>query len=140
MSEFMENYVDQQQAVDEEPESCNIATVAQVYADGISLIFPGAAAASVKHYQCNQYCKFAAGNKVYVQKISGTYLVLCPIGAPGTVAADSATRATTAATADIAIGVQNNDDNTRILFSANPDDGYYYMYNTKSRWKRIDNP
>lgn len=56
-----------------------IATVGAVYADGVTLIFPGTTTATTKHYKKNRDISLSAGNKVVVVKISGTYVVLCRI-------------------------------------------------------------
>lgn len=99
MSEIMESYQDECESLPQEPAAESFATIGSVYADGISLVFDGESAASAKHYKCNQYCKFAAGQRVYLQKDGGTYVVLFPVGAPTSVAADTATSATSAASA-----------------------------------------
>lgn len=54
-----------------------IATVGAVYSDGVTLIFPGASAASTKHYKTNRDITLSAGDRVYVVKISGTYIIVC---------------------------------------------------------------
>ena len=56
-----------------------IATVGAVYSDGVTLIFPGAPTPSVKHYKSNKDITLSAGDRVYVAKISGTYIVVCRI-------------------------------------------------------------
>lgn len=68
-----------------EPADAEMATIAQVYADGVTLFFNGQTAPSQKRYQCNAGEKFAAGDRVYLAKVSGTYVVLFPIGPPKTV-------------------------------------------------------
>lgn len=73
----------------EGPQPFTFATVGSVYSDGVTLIFPGEGE-SVKRYSVNQFCKFAAGQKVAVQKDSGTYVVMFPIGPPKQVVADVA--------------------------------------------------
>ena len=65
------------------PKDCSFATVGQVYADGIALIFDGESTASAKHYLCNTAVKFAAGQRVHLVKDSGTYIVEYPVGVPG---------------------------------------------------------
>lgn len=62
----------------------NFATVGAVYADGLSLIFPGESAASAKHYKCNSAIAFSAGQRVKVFWDSGTCVVEYPVGDPQT--------------------------------------------------------
>lgn len=65
-------------------ESAMLATVGAVYSDGIGLIFDGSETESEKHYKCNAAVTFAAGDRVKVVKISGTYLVEYVVGNPKT--------------------------------------------------------
>ena len=101
---MVENY--QQEQTLKEPETPNytFATIGQIYDDGMSLIFPGAEGPSEKHYKANLYCKFEAGQRVYIAKDSGTYVVLFPVGISGSkqVVSDSAKTAETAGKADSA--------------------------------------
>lgn len=101
---MVENY--QQEQTLKEPETPNytFATIGQIYDDGMSLIFPGADGPSEKHYKANLYCKFKAGQRVYIAKDSGTYVVLFPVGVSGSesVVSDSAKTAETATKADTA--------------------------------------
>lgn len=57
----------------------NIARIGAVYDDGVTLIFPGATSPSEKHYLTNAQATFYAGDKVYIVKISGTYIVVCSL-------------------------------------------------------------
>lgn len=59
-----------------------LATVGAVYDDGLSLILEGQTEATTKHYKCNTSIKFAAGNRVKVARISGSYIVEYIVGAP----------------------------------------------------------
>ncbi len=104
MSEIVENYQEEQQLEEQKAPEYSFATIGGVYDDGLALIFPGAEEESEKHYRANLYCKFAKGQRVYLAKDSGTYVVLFPIGVPGSkeIKADSATTATTATKADSA--------------------------------------
>lgn len=98
MSEILEDF--QQEEAIKEPEAANysFAVIGEVYEDGVSLIFPGSEEPSEKHYKANLYCKFKAGQRVYIAKDSGTYIALFPVGKPGSesVVADTATNATNA--------------------------------------------
>ena len=95
MSEILEDF--QQEEAIKEPEAANysFAVIGEVYEDGVSLIFPGSEEPSEKHYKANLYCKFKAGQRVYIAKDSGTYIALFPVGKPGSedVVADTATNA-----------------------------------------------
>lgn len=66
-----------------EPEF-HFAKVAAVYADGLSLYIGAESTPTEKHYKCNTTCKFKAGQKVYIQKANGEYIVLFPVGTPNT--------------------------------------------------------
>ena len=55
------------------------ATVANVYDDGISLIFDGQTEPSTKHYKYNSSISFSSGQRVKVIKISGTCVIEYPI-------------------------------------------------------------
>lgn len=101
MSEIMDY---QQKMTEEELETGGpaqtFATVAAVYADGVSLLFDGEDEPSVKHYKVNTFFKYIVGQRVYIAKDSGTYVVLCAIGDPAAeIAADTAATATSADTA-----------------------------------------
>ena len=65
-----------------EPERIALATVAAKYADGLSLIFDGQAAATTKHYKCNTAVAFAAGSRVVCLRISGSWVVAFAFGNP----------------------------------------------------------
>ena len=114
---MVENY--QQEQTLKEPETPNytFATIGQIYDDGMSLIFPGAEGPSEKHYKANLYCKFEAGQRVYIAKDSGTYVVLFPVGISGSkqVVSDSAKTAETATKADTA----NTADSAKTANQAN---------------------
>jgi len=84
-----------------EPQDASFATVGEVFADGVSLIFDGEETASTKHYKVNAFVVFHAADRVRIIKDSGTYVVEYPIGNPKTTfAANTAASATTATTAD----------------------------------------
>ena len=104
MSEIVESYQEEQQIEEPKAPEYSFATIGGVYDDGLALIFPGAEEESEKHYRANLYCKFAKGQRVYLAKDSGTYVVLFPIGVPGSkeVVADWASSAATATKADSA--------------------------------------
>lgn len=60
-----------------------LATVGAVYEDGLSLILEGQTEATTKHYKCNTSATFAAGDRVKVARISGSYIVEYVVGPPG---------------------------------------------------------
>lgn len=113
-----------------QPEFC-FAIVAAVYKDGISLYIGAETTPTQKHYKCNTTCKFAAGQKVYIQKAGGEYVVLFPIGNPATeIVADRA---------EISKKVQSNDDaNDYLLLSANPEKDGYFAWSKALGWRQID--
>lgn len=59
-----------------------LATVGAVYDDGLSLILEGQTEDTAKHYRCNTSVKFAAGDRVKVARISGSYVVEYVVGPP----------------------------------------------------------
>ena len=59
-----------------------LATVGAVYDDGLSLILEGQTEATTKHYKCNTSATFAAGDRVKVARISGSYIVEYVVGQP----------------------------------------------------------
>lgn len=85
----------EQQVAEQQPKAepeFHYATVAEVYSDGLSLYIGAETTPTEKHYKCNTTCKFSAGQKVYIQKAGGEYVVLFPIGNPATeIVADKAT-------------------------------------------------
>lgn len=113
-----------------QPEFC-FAVVAGVHQDGISLYIGAETTPTQKHYKCNTTCKFAAGQKVYIQKAGGEYVVLFPVGNPATeIVADRA---------EISKKVQSNDDaNDYLLLSANPEKDGYFAWSKALGWRQID--
>ena len=120
---MIENYQEEKELEEEiqEPEDQHFATVAGVYSDGLTLKFDGAAAASSKRYKCNTFFKFAAGDRVFIMKDSGTYVVICKIGAPATsinvdyaTSANTANSATTANTASSATSANSASSATNV--------------------------
>ena len=72
---------EKQAAQKNKPQFC-FARIARVYDDGLSLYIGADTTPSTKHYKCNTQCTFFAGQKVYIQKAGGEYVVICPIGDP----------------------------------------------------------
>lgn len=59
-----------------------MATIGTVESDGVTLIFDGEESPSEKHYKVNAGAQLAAGQRVLVQAVAGSYVVLCAVGAP----------------------------------------------------------
>ena len=107
-------YQEEQEIQEKQPENASFATIAQVYEDGVTLLFGKEDAPSQKRYRVNSFAVFHAGDRVFLAKDSGTYVVLFPIGTPkasfraGTAAqADTANTAGTAAKANSAVYATN---------------------------------
>lgn len=79
---MIESYQDEMDQRPAEIQPYSFATIGDVYEDGVSLIFPGEAAPSEKHYKVNTLGTYAAGQRVKVIKDSGTYIVEYPVGNP----------------------------------------------------------
>lgn len=93
MSDEMMTYQEQESENErlENPPDQTFATIGGVYNDGVSLIFDGESSATTKHYKCNTFFKYSAGDRVYILKDSGTYVVICVIGSPASrISADTA--------------------------------------------------
>ena len=99
---MIENEQQLAELIPAEPPEQTIATIASIGTSGIVLDF------GEKEYSCNQGIKFSVGQRVLVEKRSGTYVVVCPIGAPITeLVADKATYADSAGTAETATTATN---------------------------------
>lgn len=122
--------------VDQEPADAAFATIGQVYGDGVSLIFDGQESATQKHYKCNRFGKFSAGDRVKIIRDSNTYVVEYPVGAPQTsLTADYATSAgrasnatnasyaARAGTADSAMNATNASKATQATLAMRVSDG-----------------
>lgn len=59
------------------------AIVTEIAEDGLKLKFPGEETGGEKVYPCNAGCSFAVGDRVVVYPDSGTFIVMFPLGAPG---------------------------------------------------------
>ncbi len=97
----METYQDFVGADPNEVPEASFATVAEVFQDGVTLIFDGLDGPTTKRYKTNAFVVFKPGDRVRVIKDSGTYVVEYPVGNPRTTfAADTASHAETADMAD----------------------------------------
>lgn len=91
-----------------EPQDATFATIGAIYEDGVTLIFDGQEAPTEKHYKCNSFVVFQAGDRVRIIKDSGTYVVEYSVGAPKTsFNADTADKATNADKATTATNATN---------------------------------
>ena len=71
------NYQEEKRLAAAEPRACEMATVAGLGENGLSLRFDGSMTDSNKQYKrLESYAAPATGDRVYIQKISGTYIVL----------------------------------------------------------------
>lgn len=59
-----------------------MATIAEIFEDGVTLIFDGQEEASEKHYKCNTSAALAVGDRVMLDAESGTYIVAYAVGNP----------------------------------------------------------
>lgn len=65
-----------------QPEAARLATVQTVGTNGLRIIFDGETASNGKDYLCNTAIKYKPGDRVLVQKVGGSYIVVCTIGKP----------------------------------------------------------
>ena len=78
------SYQEEQRLAAKEQKDASFATIGTVHADGVTLIFDGESEETQKHYKVNCFAVFRPNDRVYIQKDSGTYVVLFPIGNPKT--------------------------------------------------------
>ena len=71
----------------EEQQPFQLATVASVEADGLTLTLDGAEEPTEKRYKCNTAVQFSAGQRVAVLELSGSKVVMFTVGNPGADAA-----------------------------------------------------
>ncbi|HAG57058.1 MAG TPA: hypothetical protein DF364_07455 [Ruminococcaceae bacterium] len=110
-------YQEEQEIREKQPENASFATIAQVYEDGVTLLFGSEKTPSQKRYQVNSFAVFHQGDRVFLTKDSGTYVVLFPVGAP-----KSSFRADTAAQADKAAVAATADRADAAFHAASADD------------------
>lgn len=73
----------------EEQQPFQLATVASVEADGLTLTLDGAEEPTEKRYKCNTAVQFSAGQRVAVLELSGSKVVMFAVGNPGADAVSS---------------------------------------------------
>lgn len=69
------------EAQQETPE-IRMATIVEIFEDGVTLIFDGQEEATDKHYKCNTSAVLAVGDRVMLDAESGTYVVAYAVGNP----------------------------------------------------------
>lgn len=73
----------EEQQTEEQQQPFQLAIVATVEEDGLTLTPDGAEEPTEKHFKCNTGINFAAGQRVAVLELSGSKVVMFPIGNPG---------------------------------------------------------
>lgn len=76
-------YTGEEEQTEEQGHVVQMATVATVETDGLTLIPDGAEEATEKHFKCNSALTFASGQRVAVLEFSGSKIVMFPVGDPG---------------------------------------------------------
>ena len=84
MSDIIETYQQEQKQLSQpEMPGMAFAAVIGVNEDGLELQFDGEETASTKRFPCNTGVSFAAGQRVLLMKVNGSYVALCPVGLQG---------------------------------------------------------
>ena len=83
MDEVTDVILGEDEATEEQPKSFIIASVASIGASGVKLKFDESDTAGEKEYRGNTNQKIAVGDRVFAAVDSGTYVILCKIGKPG---------------------------------------------------------
>ena len=78
---------EEEKTAEEPQQPFQLATVATVEEDGLTITLDGAEEPTEKHYKCNTAVKFAAGQRVAGLELSGSKVVMFAVGAPGADAA-----------------------------------------------------
>lgn len=91
----------------EEQQPFQLATVATVEADGLTLTLDGTEEPTEKRYKCNTAVKFTAGQRVVVLELSGSKVVMFAVGTPG---------------ADAAAGIPSGGSTGQVLMKASGED------------------
>lgn len=127
----------------QEPQDATFATIGAIYEDGVTLIFDGQDAPTEKHYKCNSFVVFHAGDRVRIIKDSGTYVVEYSVGAPKTSfnadtadKAANATNATNAKNATAADYLVDGASNSKMVYLKITSGVLYFSANGSS-WTEI---
>lgn len=78
---------EEEKTAEEPQQPFQLATVATVEEDGLTITLDGAEEPTEKHYKCNTAVKFATGQRVAVLELSGSKVVMFAVGSPGADAA-----------------------------------------------------
>lgn len=73
----------EEKQTEEQQQPFQLAVIATVEEDGLTLTPDGAEEPTEKHFKCNTGINFAAGQRVAVLELSGSKVVMFPIGNPG---------------------------------------------------------
>lgn len=73
----------EEQQTEEQQQPFQLAVIATVEEDGLTLTPDGAEEPTEKHFKCNTGINFAAGQRVAVLELSGSKVVMFPVGNPG---------------------------------------------------------
>lgn len=82
MSDMIQSYQEEQALKQPQPEAARLATVDYVGSSGLQLVFDGEQQSDGKYYLCNNGIKYQNGDRVLVQKVGGSYIVVCRVGRP----------------------------------------------------------
>jgi hypothetical protein len=122
----------------------NFAVVTGVYEDGLGLRIEGESAGSQKHYQCNAFEVFHTGDRVRIVQDGNTYVAEYVVGNPKTTfAADTATSATAAGSADsatVADRVADQNNTERMIYFEVTASGvlkFKSSYYSKNTWYQL---
>ena len=109
----LETYRDLSAGDPNEVQDAAFATIAEIFDDGVTLVFDGMEEATQKRYMTNSFVVFRVGDRVRIIKDSGTYVVEYPVGAPRkSFEADYAATADKAVNADRAESAESADSAT----------------------------
>lgn len=145
----LETYQDLVSSEPNEVQDASFATIAEIYSDGVTLIFDGMTEATTKRYLTNSFVVFKVGDRVRVIKDSGTYIVEYPVGVPrlrfdATYAAsanyaNSAGSASSTSWATYARCLTNQGvQGASPLYLAYQNGGFYIRYGTSGSWYKIN--
>ena len=97
----------EEQQTEEQQQPFQLAVIATVEEDGLTLTPDGAEEPTEKHFKCNTGINFAAGQRVAVLELSGSKVVMFPIGNPG---ADAPAKIPTGGTAGQVLKKSSDND------------------------------
>ena len=97
----------EEQQTEEQQQPFQLAVIATVEEDGLTLTPDGAEEPTEKHFKCNTGINFAAGQRVAVLELSGSKVVMFPIGNPG---ADAPAKIPTGGTAGQVLQKSSDND------------------------------